>query len=139
MTSGVLSAVIERARVLFGDTTAGQRPGQVVAAARPGTSLPASGPLADGALTRTEAETIVLKTANTVPFDPVKATWDYAIRPTTGSPYDYAIQGYGVVDRNSKVRALRVLLGETPMPNRADADAVIAGFDALRNAVWGNP
>ena len=36
ITSGVLSTVIERARQVFGDTTAGQRPGQVVAAAAPG-------------------------------------------------------------------------------------------------------
>jgi hypothetical protein len=86
-----------------------------------------------------EAESIVLKTANTVPFDPMEATWDYAIRPTTGTPYDHAVQGYGVVDRGSKSRALQVLLGETPMPDRAEVDQVIAGFDTLRNAVWGNP
>ena len=139
VTSGVLSAVIERARTVFGDTVAGQRPGQVVAAAAPGASLPATGPLADGALTRTEAEAIVLKTTNHVPVDPVKVTWDYAIRPTTGTPYDYAVQGYGVVDRDSKARALKVLMGEMPMPDRAAVDQVIAGIDTLRNAVWGNP
>lgn len=138
-TSGVLSAVIERARLVLGDTTGGQRPGQVVAAASPGAILPSTGPLADGTLTRTEAEAIVLKTALPVPADPVKITWDYAIRPTTGTPYDYAIQGYGLVDRSSKARALKVLLGEDPLPTRTEADAVIAGFDALRNAVWGNP
>lgn len=138
-TSGVLSAVIERARQVLGDTTGGQRPGQVIAAASATVTLPATGPLADGALTRAEAEAIILKTAYPVPVDPVKVTWDYAIRPTTGTPYDYAIQGYGVVDRDSKARALKVLLGETPMPTRTEADAVIAGFDTLRNAVWGNP
>ena len=139
VTSGVLSAVIERARVVFGDTTGGQRPGQVVAAATPGATLPAAGPLADGALTRTEAEAIVLKTTNHVPVDPVKVTWDYAIRPTTGTPYDYAVQGYGVVDRDSKARALKVLMGELPMPDRAAVDQVISAFDTLRNGVWGNP
>jgi hypothetical protein len=138
-TSGVLSAVIERAREVLGDTVGGQRPGQVVAAASPGVTLPEAGPLADGALTRVEAESVVLKTANTVPFDPMEATWDYAIRPTTGTPYDHAVQGYGVVDRGSKSRAIQVLLGETPMPDRAEVDQVIAGFDTLRNAVWGNP
>jgi hypothetical protein len=43
------------------------------------------------------------------------------------------------VDRDSKARALKVLMGETPMPDRAAADQVIAGFDTLRNAVWGTP
>jgi hypothetical protein len=138
-TSGVLSAVIERARQVLGDTVGGQRPGQVVAAAAPGATLPAAGPLSDGSLTRSEAEAIVVKTAYPVAADPEKITWDYAIRPTTGTPYDYAVQGYGVVDRNSKARALQVLLGEAPMPNRADVDQVIAAFDTLRNAVWGNP
>ncbi len=139
ITSGVLSAVIERARQVFGDTTGGQRAGQVVAAATPGATLPATGPLADGALTRLEAEAIVQKTTLHVPFDPVKASWDYAIRPTTGTPYDYAVQGYGVVDKGSKARALQVLLGEAPMPVRSDVDQVISAFDTLRNAVWGNP
>lgn len=139
VTSGVLSAVIERARVVLGDTTGGQRPGQVVAAATQGATLPAAGPLADGTLTRTEAEAIVLKTTNHVPVDPVKVTWDYAIRPTTGTPYDYAVQGYGVVDRDSKARALKVLMGEMPMPDRAAVDQVISAFDTLRNAVWGAP
>ncbi len=139
ITSGVLSSVIDRAREVLGDTTAGQRPGQVVAAAAPGASLPAAGPLADGTLTRTEAEAIVVKTTNHVPVDPAKVAWDYAIRPTTGTPYDYAVQGYGVVDRDSKGRALKVLMGEMPMPDRAAVDQVISAFDTLRNAVWGNP
>lgn len=138
-TSGVLSAVIERARLVLGDTTGGQRLGQVVAAASPGAILPSTGPLADGTLTRTEAEAIVLKTAFPVAADPEKITWDYAVRPTTGTPYDNAIQGYGVIDRESKARALKALMGEIPLPTRTEADAVIAGFDALRNAVWGNP
>jgi hypothetical protein len=139
ITAGVLSAVIDKAREVLGDTTGGQRPGQVVAAAAPGAVLPATGPLADGALTRAEAEAIVIKTTVHTPFDPAKAAWDYAIRPTTGTPYDYAIQGYGVVNRDSKALSLKVLMGEIPMPDRSDVDQVIAGFDTLRNAVWGAP
>jgi hypothetical protein len=138
-TSGVLSAVIQRAREVLGDTVSGQRPGQVVAQAAEGAVLPAAGPLADGALTRVEAETVTIKTAFPVPAEAEKITWDYAVRPTTGTPYDYAIQGYGIVDRASKARALRVLLAEDPMPDRSTADQVIAGFDAIRNAIWGNP
>jgi hypothetical protein len=139
ITAGVLSAVIDRARQVFGDVTGGQRPGQVVAAATPGATIPATGPLADGALTRAEAEAIVIKVTTHVPFDPQKAPWDYAIRPTTGTPYDYAVQGYGVVNRDSKALSLKVLMGEIPMPDRSDVDQVIAAFDTLRNQVWGAP
>ncbi len=137
-TAGVLSSIIERARQVLGDTVAGQRPGQVVATAAEGAVLPMTGPIADGKLTRLEAEALVQKSAFPVPADPVKATWDYAIRPTTGTPYDHVIQGYGVVHKASKGRALRILLGEEPMPDRSDADAVIAAGDAIRNAIWGS-
>lgn len=128
ITAGVLSSVILEAREVLGDTKAGQKPGGVVAQAASGVALPASGPLADGKLTRLEAEEIVLKTAQPVPFDPVKATWDYAIYPTT--PVYYAYQGYGIVDRGSKSRALSVLMGETAMPDRAEVDAFMAQADA---------
>ena len=136
---GVLAAIIERARETFNDTVGGQRTGQVVAQAQADAVLPATGPLADGSLTRTEAEAVLLKSAHTVPFDAVQATWDYAIRPTTGTPYDHLIQGYGVVDKVTKATALSVLMGEQAMPNRADVDQTIAAVDALRNAIWGNP
>lgn len=137
VTAGVLSTIIERARHEFGDTTAGQRPEQAVAVAQPGAALPADGPLADGTLTRSEAEALVQSTAFPVDFDAEKATWDYAIRPTTDLYYAY--QGYGVVNRDSRDLAHQVLLGEAPMPDRAEVDGFIAGVDVLRNAIWGNP
>lgn len=140
-TAGVLSAVVERAREAVGDTVGGQRPGQVIATPDPGSDpvLPDTGPLADGQLTRLEAEEIVQKSAFPVEADPEKITWDYAVRPTTGTPYDHAVQGYGLVDRTAKDRALDVLLGDEPMPDRTDVDTSIAAFDTLRNAVWGDP
>ena len=137
VTSGVLSGIIEHAREVLGDTVGGQRPEQVVAQAADGAELPTAGPLADGVLTRTEAEAIVTKTAFPVPADPETIPWDYAVRPTTGTPIDSAIQGYGVVDADSRARAHAVLMGEAELPDRTDADQVIAAFDQLRDAVWG--
>ena len=134
ITAGVLSSVILKAREVLGDTTAGQKPGGVVAQAAQGVTPPATGPLADGKLTRLEAEAIVTKTAQPVPFDPVKASWDYAIYPTT--PLYYTYQGYGIVDRGSKSRALSVLLGETAMPDRAEVDTFMAQVDAARDAIY---
>jgi Subtilase family len=134
VTAGVLSTVIQRAREVLGDTKAGQKPGGVVALAASGVTPPATGPLADGKLTRLEAEEIVVKTAQPVAFDPVKATWDYAIYPTTPTYYTY--QGYGIVDHGSRARALSVLMGQTPMPDRAEVDTFMAQVDAARDAIY---
>jgi hypothetical protein len=134
ITAGVLSSVIQKAREVLGDTTAGQKPGGVVAQAASGVTAPPTGPLADGKLTRVEAEDIVLKTAQPVAFDPVKASWDYAIYPTTPTYYTY--QGYGIVDRGSKARALSVLMGETAMPDRAEVDTFMTQADAVRDAIY---
>ncbi|MDQ3991685.1 MAG: S8 family serine peptidase, partial [Actinomycetota bacterium] len=133
-TGGVLAAIIERAREALGDTVGGQRSGARVAVAAPGVTPPSTGPLADGALTRLEAEEILQKTAMPVPFDAEKATWDYAIYPTTPTYYTY--QGYGIVDRGAKARALRVLMGESAMPDRAEVDRWMAASDAARDTIW---
>ncbi|HEX2294136.1 MAG TPA: S8 family serine peptidase [Actinomycetota bacterium] len=133
-TAGVLSSIIERARIELGDTTGGQRPDQVVAV---GKKKLASGPLDDGKLTRLEAEALVQKTASPVPADPEKITWDYAVRPTT--PIYYLHQGYGVVTRDSKALALDVLLGKEELPDRTEVDTFVSAMDEIRNAIWGEP
>jgi hypothetical protein len=133
-TAGVLSAIVERARVELGDTKGGQRPDQVVALGKK--KLP-SGPLDDGKLTRLEAEALVQKTAAPVPADPQKIAWDYAVRPTT--PIYYLHQGYGLVTAESKALAFDVLLGKKPLPERTEVDTFISGVDAIRNAIWGEP
>jgi hypothetical protein len=79
----------------------------------------------------------VQKTASPVPADPEKITWDYAVRPTT--PTYYLHQGYGVVTRDSKALAIDVLLGKEPLPDRAEVDTFVAGIDAIRNGIWGEP
>jgi hypothetical protein len=136
LTAGVLSAIIERAREILGDTTGGQRPGQVVAEAAPGVEPPESGPLADGVLTRLEAEEILKKTAFPVPFDPDEYLWDYAIRPTTEAYFTY--MGYGLVDRDSKARALAVLEGAEDLPDRTEVDLWMEAVDAARDVFWHN-
>ena len=134
ITAGVLSTFIERARTEFGDTVAGQKAGQAVAVASAGATLPAAGPLADGKLTRLEAEAIVQKTAFPVEADPEKLTWDYAVRPTTSTYYVY--QGYGVVNQASKALGTKVLMGEEPLPVRTEVDQWLTVVDAARDALW---
>lgn len=137
VTAGVLSSVILKAREVLGDNVAGQRPDGVVAQAVDGVIPPAEGPLADGDLTRAEAETLAIKSAEPVAFDPETFGWDYAVDPTT--PAYFVQQGYGLVDAASKARAMAALLGETPLRDRADVDAWMAQVDAVSDAVWGAP
>lgn len=134
VTAGVLSAVIEAAREALNDNIAGQKADQVVAKAGPGAQKFAKGPLEDGKLTREEAETIVMKTAFPVAADPEKITWDYAVRPTTEAYFVY--QGYGVVNRDSKALALKVLFGAEELADRAEVDQWLTVVDALRDAAW---
>ena len=133
ITSGVLSRIILEAREILGDTIGGQRPDQAVAVG-PKSRAPKNGPLADGVLTRLEAEEIVQKTAFPVPADPEKITWDYAIRPTTEAYYVH--QGYGVVDRNSLALARKVLVGTEELPSRPEAEQWIQAMDAIRGVLW---
>jgi hypothetical protein len=139
VTAGVLSSYLLEARRVLGDTTGGQRPDQVIAAAPAGASpdLPASGPLADGVLTRAEVEELVQKTAFPVEANPEQLTWDYAVRPTTSAYYVY--QGYGVVDRDAKARGMAILAGEAELTDRTEVDEWIARVDVLRETVWGRP
>jgi hypothetical protein len=134
ITAGVLSAVIERARVEFGDTTSGQV-GGVVAEVASGVTPPSNGPLADGKLTRIEAESLVLNSAQPVPFDAEKFQWDFAVEPTTDAYY--VQQGYGVVDRDAKARALAALLGLQPLAPRPEVDQWMDATDAARDAIYG--
>ena len=136
-TAGVLSSLILRARELLNDTRGGQRPKQAVAVAQRGAKRFKKGPLADGKLTRLEAEELVLKTAFPVPADPEKITWDYAVRPTTDAYYAY--QGYGVVHRGSKALAMKVLIGKKALPKRPEVDSWMERVDAARDAFWGEP
>jgi hypothetical protein len=139
ITAGVLSAVVQEARGLLGDPANGQRAGEpgVIARAAEGVTLPASGPLADGVLTQAESRAVVERSAQPVAFDPEKATWDYAITPTTDQYWLH--QGYGLVDRDAKERALDVVAGVAELPGREDVAAWQARMDQLRDAVYGAP
>ncbi|MFP5220404.1 MAG: S8 family serine peptidase [Actinomycetes bacterium] len=134
ITAGVLSAVVQRAREALGDVTEGQEPDGVVAA---GPARGGDGPLADGALTRTEAERLLVTSAQPHEASPEELTWDYAVEPTTDAYW--VQQGYGVVDAGAKERALETLLGVTPFADRADVDAWMETTDAARDAYYDNP
>jgi hypothetical protein len=52
------------------------------------------------------------------------------------SPAYFAFEGYGVVNAASAQRAIQVILGRTPMPDRSDADAWMAAIDAVRDVFY---
>ncbi len=129
VAAGVLSAQVLAAREAFGDTVEGPHAGGL-AVAPPGATLPGAGPLADGRLTRQEAEDVVLKTADPSPEGgELAGHW-----PTT--PVYYTYEGYGVVDAASAARASRVLSGKAPAPDRSDVDLWMDLLDAARDAAW---
>lgn len=134
IVAGALAAQILRARRLLGDTGFGPREGAAFASAARDAALPARGPLADGVLTRAEAEELVLKTAFPEPFDSGGLVDDPLVTPTT--PAYYLTMGYGIVNRASVDRASAVLRGDEPMPHRPDVDQWIATKNAVADLLW---
>lgn len=137
ITAGVLSSVVQRAREELGDSREGPKDGGLVAVAAPGRDLPAAGPLADGSLSRVEAERVLVTSAQPVWATPEQLTWDYAVEPTTEAYF--VSQGYGVVDAGAKSRAVATLLGEQPAADRSDVDRWMQAQDAVRDAYFDTP
>lgn len=135
LTCGVFSKALLEARRSLGDAVEG------IHVASDGTRVPSLGPsglakglLADGVLTREEFRDAVFKTALPAALDAVRFTYDPVVIPD--SPVYYTQEGYGIANVASAKRAVEVILGRAPMPDRAEVDAWIATIDAVRNAVY---
>ena len=107
-------------------------------------SVPALGPAnvagglaSDGVLTRGELQEAVFKTARPGQIDPENFLFDPLVIPD--SPAYFTMQGYGLANVASAGRAIDVLLGKTPMPQRPEVDAWIAAIDLIRDSVWPPP
>lgn len=133
-TAGAFGRILTEVREALGDTGVGQRPGQVVAT---GTPIPDSPFLDDGELTRAELRTVGLKTA--LPRGqgqgpdleyPFPWTWE-----GDGSVY---FEGYGSAGPAHAERAIAVLLGEVPLPDRTEADAFFAQDCEHRDSLYGS-
>jgi hypothetical protein len=133
VTCGVFSKALLEARRAIGDR------GEGIHTAPDGTLAPAvgrsaGGLVADGVLTRLELQDAVFKTAFPSPFDPKEWTYDPAVVPDT--PAYYTQEGYGIANRESSALAVDVVLGLMEMPDRAEVDAWIAEWDAIRDSWW---
>jgi hypothetical protein len=135
-TAGVFGNVLTQIRRQIGDTSVGQRPGQVVA---DGWSIPGSKYLDDGKLTRAELREAVLKTA--LPLNQDNAVSVPVFPFPWTAPYNGDInvlfEGYGAATPNSAKRAIDVLLGKTPLPTRAAEDRWFEIDSAIRDFLWG--
>jgi hypothetical protein len=135
-TAGVFGTVLSEVRRALGDVRAGQKPNQVVAEGVPVAESPF---LADGKLTRQELQDAVLKTAeplnqdNRIPDPYVHPVW---------VPYapmiDVLFEGYGAATPESARRAVDVLLGRAPMPDRSFEDAFFEVDQAIKQALYGS-
>ena len=135
-TTGVFGTVLRTVRAALGDTRSGQKnlvPGDGIIAA--GTPIPSSPYLADGQLTRAELTEAVLKTAEHDTGGDTSIGY-----PVTTPPNDaqYVFEGYGIAEPASGARALDVLMGRAPLPDRADEDAFFAVDQELRAQLYGS-
>lgn len=150
--AGTFAAMLLDARRLAGDAGTGLRGGDLVVAAA-GATLPATGPLADGALSRAEAERLFLLTAVARPAEDQPFDGAFGCRPPdcaddnlymtsavawSALPADvpaYYFVGYGQVGTASLRAATAILRGEGPFPVREAEDRFFAADAALRRAL----
>ncbi len=133
-SAGVFGTVLGNVRSKLGDTGVGQQPGVgqgVIARGRP---LRTSPYLYDGILTRTELVDAVFKTAE---HEGEGVTPEYPVTTPQGE-FQYAFEGYGLVEPASGSRAIDVLLGFAPLPERPDEDEFFAEDEAIRDDLWGD-
>ncbi|MGH7730059.1 MAG: S8 family serine peptidase [Candidatus Eiseniibacteriota bacterium] len=141
VAAGVFSRALLAVRRTLGDAVEGIH---VHATAAGSENVPALGPgniagglAADGVLTRLELQDAVFKTARPGEIDPESYLFDPLVVPD--SPLYFTMQGYGLANVASAVRATEVLLGRAPMPERPEVDAWIAAIDLIRDSVWPPP
>jgi hypothetical protein len=133
-TAGIFGSVLTEVRRAVGDGTAGQEPGQVVAS---GVPVEESVYLADGKLTRADLREAVLKTAYPLNTENAPSPFPYpATAPYTGDP-NVLFEGYGAATPNGADRAIAVLLGDMPLPERPFEDEFFALDRQLRDTLYG--
>jgi hypothetical protein len=132
VTCGVFSRALLAARRAMGDAVEGIHGKDVAAVGRAQGGL-----MGDGVLRRQELQDAVLKTALPESFDESRWLFDPIIVPD--NPAYYTQEGYGIANIDSALRAIDVIAGRAPMPDRSEVDAWIAEIDALRDAIYPPP
>jgi hypothetical protein len=153
--AGTFARILLEARRMVGDPGTGLRGGDLVVAAERA-ALPAAGPLADGRLSRAEAERLFLATAEPRPREDAPHDGDFGCKPPDCLPPDrvepvfgylntyvpwaavpeevptYYFIGYGQVGTRSLESALAVLRGEADTSPRPAEDVFFAADEQVR-------
>jgi hypothetical protein len=149
--AGAFARIVLEARRMVADSGTGLRGGDL-AVAGPNATLPKSGPLSDGRLSRVEVEHLFLHTATArpaedqpydggvgcPPVDCVSISRGNSVAPWATMPEEipaYYFIGYGQVGTKSTELAFRVLRGETEAPARPVEDRIMALDTAIRDAL----
>ena len=134
-TAGVFGTVLTQIRRELGDGRAGQRPHQVIAE---GIAIPGSPYLSDGKLTRQELRDVVLKT--TEPLNQSNDVPDLYPHPVW-APYipeaNVLFEGYGAATPDSAQRAIDVLMGRAPLPDRSFEDTFFQIDNMVKTTLYG--
>lgn len=128
VVAGAYASIVMAVRQALGDPEEGPRTGAVVAE---GAKM--DGLVADGKLTRAEAERAMLLTAAS---DGSSASANPVGLP--GGPASFLYSGYGLVNAESASDAVNVVLGESALPSRANEDLWATVDGEIRRAIWGN-
>lgn len=101
---------------------------------------PATGPLADGALSAPELHEAIRKTADPNPHESAYdgGTSIYAVPQPADSPFAvYAKMGYGEISEHTLPHAVAVLAGRETLPERPNEDFFFNLSEEIRRALWG--
>ncbi|MCA1814482.1 MAG: S8/S53 family peptidase [Halobacteriales archaeon] len=142
IVAGAFGSTLLALRGALGDAHVGPRQGALAQGAAPLGTSPAA-PIADGRLTRGELERVVLGTAQgcsvgtcALRFDGPHRIWGWTMPALpVASPLEV---GWGTVDAGTRDAAVRVGLGQLPMPLRPDVAMWADADSAVRQQLWGN-
>ncbi len=129
--AGVMGHVIAKARAVLDAPENGQFSRGVIAK---GTPVPGSMILGDGRFTRAELWDVVFKTAAHTYYGGVGI---YPMSVTSNAATDIFFEGYGVVDRATRDRAVNVTLGTEGPIYRPDEDFFFSVDATIRDGIWG--
>lgn len=127
VVAGAFGHVLQQAREALGDTHEGPAARGVTASGEA-----AKGLLSDGKLTRAELERALFATARAATGTPVGFP---PLLPD--SPAAFAYAGYGLIDAGTAAAAAEVVLGQRPMPTRANEDTWASVDSEIRQTIWG--
>ncbi|PKO04828.1 MAG: hypothetical protein CVU41_15185 [Chloroflexi bacterium HGW-Chloroflexi-3] len=135
-TAGIFGNVLTEIRWQIGDGTVGQKPGQVVANGFPIANSPF---LNDGKMTRAELREAILKTAFPLnqDNDPSGLPYVYPLTAPYNDNTDVLFEGYGAATPNGARRAIEVLLGKIPLPERPFEDSFFTIDRQIRDTLYG--